>query len=291
MWQVQNLEEELHSKRIIENDLKELEARCVGYEASITEMQPKYQDALNDRGQAAHELQIFKNGQQAIVERNERLTADISTAKNALIVAEAELLAARRQLANSTVPEIAEMQNLKDELAASRRENTVLLGKMASDQNTFTYMQNAYQEASAAAGAANSELSELQAEVATLRVKASANVVRIHEIHAQSESQQLLARIDELTNEKTQLAELLDRKTEENKAMMNGRRQTRGGSVPRSPRLNNTMSPRGPVRVMGNGSRGTSPAPGEAFGSRFSGEALFTGQSGRGKHFGNHLNE
>jgi len=61
----------------------------------------------------------------------------------------------------------------------------------------------------------------------------------------------------------------LEKKSDEIKAFLNGRRPTRGTSVPRSPRMG-TMSPnvreRPIARVFGSGvgSRGNSPAPGDA---------------------------
>jgi len=103
----------------------------------------------------------------------------------------------------------------------------------------------------------------LKEENDILKRKASDNTVEIHRIQASNETKIYLARINELDAEKKELERELGKKNEELKTIMNGRRSTRGTSVPRSPRMN-TMSPNTRInRVMGVSSRGNSPGPGE----------------------------
>ena len=153
-------------------------------------------------------------------------------------------------------------------------------------------MRNSCQQANTAAAEAVNDLSEAQSEIASLTTKASSNTLRIHEIQHSSEIAQHVSRIEELQTENKELEKELDKKNEELRTLLNGRRQTRGTSVPRSPRMGNvgTMSPRPIGRVMGipvsGGSRGTSPAPGEVQRGVWTGEALFQGPQAR---WGTHL--
>lgn len=165
-------------------------------------------------------------------------------------------------------------------------------------QNDLEFIRNQYQTASYEAAESSRRVDALEETIAKLSVKASDNAVHIHKIHHSSEIQQHLDRVKELTADNEELERELEKKSEELRVLMNGRRQTRGTSVPRSPRMGaGTMSPGSrPAmgRVIGNfggqnGSRGNSPAPGDVGmrGSQF-GEALFQGPSNSGR-WGNHL--
>jgi len=147
---------------------------------------------------------------------------------------------------------------------------------------------------SRAAAEANNELNELKEENRVLKRKASENAVRIHEIQASNEIKEHLVRIDGVEAEKAALERELDKKSEELRTVMNGRRATRGASVPKSPRMNNTMSPSTRVsRVIGaNGSRGNSPALGEPIRGMFTGDALFPNiPTGSLQRWPNHLTQ
>lgn len=162
-------------------------------------------------------------------------------------------------------------------------------------QSEMDYMRGHYQTASSAAADARSEIDELKEENGVLARKASNNALEIHKIQSSEEIKQLMDRIDELQASNVEMDRELERKNEELRTLMNGRRSTRGTSVPRSPRMG-TMSPnvreRPISRVLGSGvgSRGNSPAPGDgppfrgAFGF---GDVLFP-EKGAAR-WGNHL--
>ncbi|KAF4632195.1 hypothetical protein G7Y89_g5928 [Cudoniella acicularis] len=259
---IRDLEQDIAKREVAEAELRQrnesLEARCKDLESSIREIQPKFQEALNDQGKET---------------------------------AEEELKAVRIQLSSSTVPEIAEFNKIADEL---RAENTVkerLEKRILSIQNEVEFLRNQYQTTSSAAAEKSKQLERVQEELEKAQEKADENKVRIHEIYNSSEVQQHLDRIKDMTAENEELERELEKKSEEVRALMNGRRQTRGASVPRSPRMGQgTMSPnaRPMGRVMSNRSRGNSPAPGDVpVRGQFS-EALFQAPPGSGR-WGNHL--
>ncbi|KOS19365.1 hypothetical protein ESCO_000393 [Escovopsis weberi] len=130
--------------------------------------------------------------------------------------------------------------------------------RLENSHEDESYVKNAYQDASAAAAAMKSELDSLKALNEELGKKASANAVRIHEIQATNSAINHVRRIEELKTQVRDREAELDRAREELKQLKNGRRETRGVSVPHSPRMG-VLSPR-VNKGYGSASRGTSPA-------------------------------
>jgi chromosome segregation ATPase len=249
-------------------------------ELSIKKIQPRYQEALNDRAHFEKEITSALQEQAKL-----RQKAD---AKDEV---DRELKEARTALSSSAIPEIAEFNKLKEEILALKIEIERLEKRYNSVTNEQSFFLNQYQIASAEASQAIFQNKVYEEELKALRPKCASNAVEIHQIHKDSEISQHLDRIKELTAENAEYERELEKKTEELKALMNGRRgATRGTSVPRSPRLGTgTMSPgTGAVRrVIAQGSRGNSPAPGEFGRPGQFGEALFQGVGGG--RWGNHL--
>lgn len=221
-------------------------------------------------------------------------TAELTKIRGDKAVTDAELSAARKALSSSTIPAIAEFNKLEDELNAMRAENLRLQKRVANMQSEIEYMRGNYQTASSAAADVANEVLALKEENAVLARKASDNAKQIHLIQASSEIKQHLDHIEEIENQKAELERELNKKSEELKTLLHGRRATRATSVPRSPRMG-TMSPNvRDRRVLGAGagvgSRGNSPAPGDAglpYKGTF-GDALMYSEKGSGR-WGNHL--
>jgi chromosome segregation ATPase len=221
-------------------------------------------------------------------------TAELAKVREEKALVDTELAAARTALSSSSIPEVAELQELKDELRAARLDVEKAQKKIGNAQNDMEYMRNNYQKASSAAAEMRNDLDELKSQNAVLSRKASDNAVEIHRIQSKNEIRQYLQIISELEVEKAEVERELEKKSEELRTLLNGRRPTRGTSVPRSPRMG-TMSPgqtsRPMARVLGVGSRGNSPAPGNESGFRGPGtfgDALFA-PPGAANRWGNHL--
>jgi Skp family chaperone for outer membrane proteins len=202
------------------------------------------------------------------------------------------------------------MGKLKEELAKEKSEKERLQKRLTNMQGDLEYMRNNYQNSSTLAAEHASENQALQTELAELREKLKRDMVRIHEIQKSREVEEYRRKVKALKEENAEMERELEKRQDELKAMLNGRRATRGTSVPRSPRMGTggTMSP-GPRpmgRAMQNigmamaggngGSRGNSPVPGELGGFRgtgaFVGEALFQdNRTPGGVRWGNHLQQ
>jgi chromosome segregation ATPase len=273
-----------------------LESRCQDYESSIREIQPKYQEALNDRGQFESEVKLALERESQMRKQRDARDAELRRVKDQMDAVDAELTAARLALTTSTNPQVAELSKMKDEVNRANEETKKLQSRLANMQQDNEYMRTQYQNASDAAVESASDLRDAQALVVELRKRADGNKVRVHEIQRDNENAAHLDTIKELKAENEELLRELEKKDAELKAMLNGRRATRGTSVPRSPRMGGTMSP-GTPRPIGrvlqsSGSRGNSPAPGEFPPNRMGGfgEALFQGPSGpTPARWGNHL--
>lgn len=272
-----------------------LEARNDSLEQSINIIQPKFQEALNERAQ-------FENDMDASIKRETELRAkhdsrflELKRLKEAKKVVDDELSTAHQQLLISSIPSIVEMNQLKEAMHALQVENERLKKRQASLDNDLAFTRNQYQSASQSAGEAVSKNRILEAEVEDLRAAASENAVKIQEMARDSLAEQQTDRIRDLSGENDELVRELDRRTEEFRSSTHARRGgTRGTSVPRSPRMGaGTMSPGGPQRninrVIGAGSRGNSPAPGELPARGIFGEAGHTSGSGAPGRWGNHL--
>lgn len=270
----------------LQKNIKTLNARCEDYERSIKRMQPKFQRALDERSRFERENAQAVKRQSEYEKKLE--VQDEATAKlrdeNAYL--KNELVVARNSLVTSANPSIAELYKAKDDLRAAQIEIERLKKVQASAEKRADYAISLYQENSQQAQEMRNELTSLQSEREGLQRLASAARIEIQKINHDGIIRQQVDKIDELKRERAERERMLAQVTGQLDAYMNGRRTTRGTSVPRSPRMNN-MSPR--PRVLGSmapgsntASRGNSPAPGVFGGDMFQG-----GDAGR--RFGAHL--
>ncbi|KAF7927928.1 hypothetical protein BELL_0059g00060 [Botrytis elliptica] len=270
----------------LNKELKILRSRCEDYEGSIKRIQPKFQRALDERARFEHEnAQAVKR----LSEYERKLEIQGSAAaklreENASL--KIELAVAQTSLATSAVPSVAELQKTKDELRDAQAEIERLKKSHASAEKRADYAASLYQEHSQQTHEMRNKLEALQSERKDLQSEASAARVEIQKVNHDGIIQQQLDSINELKRELAERERMLESVSRQLESYQNGRRTTRGTSVPRSPRMNN-MSPR--PRVIGSmapgsntASRGNSPAPGIFAGDLFQG-----GDAGR--RFGAHL--
>lgn len=253
------LKQKISVEETIREELKSLSTQLHGYQRTIKKVQPKYMEALRDRGifEAQRDTAVDNaNHMKTQVENSRATVTKLKEEKKEL---EAKLAEATAALASSSVPEIARLARAESELGAEQKKVQSLEKKLANAQKDADYVRNVYQEASNKGADLSNENTQLSARVKELEQLASDSLVKIHQINAQVESsgfRQLWE--DEQAVRRHREAEL-ERIREELRVLRNGRRETRQASVPRSPRLG-MMSPRN-GRGAGPGSRGTSPAP------------------------------
>jgi phage-related tail protein len=247
---IAELEARLAAQNVVEAKTREhftsLESQLRSHERTVQSLQPKYMEALGDRG-------TYEKQCQKAVERLEAQTAEVEVLKKKNKLLETKLAEANNTLANSSNPDVAKLATV-DKLEK----------KILGLQNELDYSRKAYQDTSNEHTELNQEHQNLKKQAAELQRRASENLRNIHRIHAQNEMAEVNREIDELRALLENRERELERAKEELKYLKNGRRETRQGSVPRSPRTSAVMSPR--ARGVGGGgggagSRGTSPAP------------------------------
>ncbi|PBP27630.1 hypothetical protein BUE80_DR001391, partial [Diplocarpon rosae] len=275
---VTDLESQLRQKDAMVLEIrqinKDLEARCKDYENSFASIQPRYQEAINDRGSFEHEYNLAMAREIQARKRGDNRDAEILKLREKNTALESELTAARTALANSTIPQAAELVQIREELEQARLGNTSLQKRISTLNNDLDYIRDSYQTASERAMKAQVENHSLASDNALLREKEKTDKVRIHEIQSSHENIELRHENRQLKARVEDLQRASDRMSEELKLLMNGRRATtRGASVPRSPRPGpgSQMSPGSRQSVSRalqyGGSRGNSPAPGDLAGN------------------------
>ena len=246
---------------------QDLEARCKSFEDSIASIQPKYQEALNDRGEFEHQNSLSMAREIRLKKERDNKDAEVIKLRERNAELEAELSAAQTALRTSAVPEAAEFATLRDELAKSRLETEREHKRYVNANNDLDYIRSTFQASSSSAAEHQAEVFRLQTELDAFREKAAHDKVRIHEIQSTNENAQLRRENTELRARLKDVERDYEKKQQEYLAVTNGRRGTRGTSVPQSPRMGNQIqnSPgtRPIGRVLHGGSRGNSPAPGE----------------------------
>jgi chromosome segregation ATPase len=267
--QVDNLEVELQNKQSTEEQLrskvKNLEARLEDYVSTIQKLEPKLLQAIADRRKFQAERDAAKSQAVILTQSIEARVAEIAKLKEDKVNLEKDLATTRTALAHSTVPEIAQLAQTQDKLRVLQADKERLEKRILSMQKDFDFTRDSYQKASSYTTELRNELSELQEQNTILQRKASENIIRVAEIQRANEAKEREERIDELEALLKDRDQELRKKSEELKFKTNGRRETRGTSVPRSPRLGSgAMSPRPRFAQPAGGSRGGSPAPGDA---------------------------
>ena len=230
-----------------------LEGQVRSYEQSFGTIQQKYKEAIGDRG--VFEAKCKKA--ELEVKASESRFQELWSKHDAL---KAELAASKKLLLGSSNPEIAKTARLEKELEEASAQVQSLEKRAVIANKELEYSRIAYQDTSNLFAQVNQENQELKARIADLEHRASDNIRKIHEINAKmlkdSEERQLSEHRAIIRERERELSAA----REELRVLKNGRRETRQGSVPRSPRTS-MMSPRPGRVVAGASSRGTSPAP------------------------------
>ncbi|CZT50830.1 uncharacterized protein RSE6_11890 [Rhynchosporium secalis] len=268
---IAELESRLLEREATETTLREinndLESRCKSFEDSIATIQPKYQEALNDRGKYEYDNVNLLKREAELNSKCDSKDVAIRKLREKLAAVEAELFAAQSALATSSIPEIAKFESLREELANSKLEIEREKKRHANTNRDLDYLRETYQTSSSSAAEHQRIVQALEAEVLVFREKATQDVVRVHEIQKLDENAELRRENINLKARLKDMARDLEKKQEElQAAATNGRRSMRGASMPRSPRIGaghqGSSSGRPSGRSMyGAGSRGTSPAP------------------------------
>lgn len=240
-------------------DKKGVELR--GWVKTVRNFQPKYQQAIRERN-------IFEEERNKMFKEKEKAqkSLDISQARATKLLEEKQELEARLQeLANSDNPNTTAAAQRELDLASSRENAATLERQLAFLKKDVEYARSRYQDASDKAAALGEDNTALKSQVAELEKRASDNVVKLREMSADAARQDAWRLYQDEKAQRLSAERELDRKNDElrNYKSRFGGRETRGSSVPRSPRVRQ-MSSRNTSPVgdnNGNGGSGSGPGP------------------------------
>ena len=177
----------------------------------------------------------------------QRRDETIATLKEENNTLKAQLTEARLALEQSVIPEVAELERLRREKEEAVNARMKAESEMTRTNNLGEYLKTEYTTASSHAMELAAENEDLHIQVASLSKKANGEAVRLKQINLDTQAKMAMQEVDKLKLDLKNVNQILSRKEEELKTKRSGV-GTRGGSVPRSPRV-------------GPSSRGGSPIP------------------------------
>lgn len=227
---------------------------------TVRNFQPKYQQAIRERN-------IFEEERNKMFKEKEKIQKSLEVSQsraNKLLEEKQELEVKLQELANSENPNTTAAAQRELDLASSREHAATLERQIAFLRKDVEYARSRYQDASDKTASVGEDNTALKSQVAELQKKASDNVVKLREISAETARQDAWRLYQDEKAQRLSAERELDRKNEElrNYKSRFGGRETRGSSVPRSPRVRQ-MSSRNtsPVGDNGNGGNGGGPGP------------------------------
>lgn len=232
------------------NELNRLKAQEGNFEKTNQSTKAQLMKYMRGRQEA---LKAATKAQQ----KHEKLEATIDAQKQeikSLTERVSELQSLNEGHANLDVSKFAKIEKALKE-AEERAEREAKAAESAKKDMEF--FRERYQAESQQAHELARHNRELVEEAEKLRLKASDNIIQVNRINTESTAIMFRELYD---GEKVKVLERerVIRTQQEEIKRLNSRRETRQGSVPRSPRLG-VMSPRAPIG-RGGSSRGTSPA-------------------------------
>lgn len=189
---------------------------------------------------------------------------DVSQSKtNKLSEEKHELETKLQELVNSDNPNTTASAQRELDLASARENAATLERQLAFLKKDVEYARSRYQDASDKAASLGEDNTALKSQVAELEKRASDNVVKLRELSAESARRDAWRLYQDEKAQRLSAERELDRKNDELRSYKSrfGGRETRGSSVPRSPRVRQ-MSSRNTSPVGDNGNGGNSSGPG-----------------------------
>ncbi|CAN8095819.1 unnamed protein product [Discula destructiva] len=224
------------------------------YAKTVRHFHPKYREATTDRAafQAERDRAIKQLADcEHKLERTEAKLEKERLEKQQLEKLHERVQSDDQDVAQGAKIEIAEL-NFKSE-----RESAARSLKSANAQ--IDYVQNGWRDASSKMGALRQENAALQVRIRDLETRANDNIVEIHRLNNEGMRDQLRTMYEQERSLRLDREKELERKNEElrNFKTRFGGRETRGSSVPRSPRIrqmsSRNTSPVGDIAGGGGG--------------------------------------
>ncbi|ROW08822.1 hypothetical protein VMCG_02747 [Cytospora schulzeri] len=249
---IEKLEDLVDQAKHLKSALDQKGEELKSWVKTVRQFQPKYKEAMKDRRDFEEERdKVLKEKEktQKLVETSETKVSKLSEEKR-------ELEAKLQELTKSENPDTAVAAQREVDLKASQEMVTSLEKQITYLKKDVDFTRGRYQDASDKAASLGEENAELRKKVADLETRASDNVVKLRQISVETARKETWRLYQDERAQRLDLERELDKKNEELRAYKSrfSGRETRGSSVPRSPRVRH-MSSRNtsPVADGGNG--------------------------------------
>lgn len=220
---------------------------------TIRRFEPKYYEAIGDRGN-------FEQQRDQVIKGRDRLQKELDrreTQVTRLTEEKKELEDRLQELTKADNPDLAASAQREIDLKLAQEKAVFLERQIKITEETLSYAQSRYQDASDKAGTLGKENREQQLQIKDLETRANAIVVEIRRMNIQRTDAKLRQMYEQEKALRLDREREIDRKNEEMRSYKSrfGGRETRGSSVPRSPRVRQ-MSSRNTSPVGDNGGNG-----------------------------------
>ncbi|KAI9659780.1 MAG: hypothetical protein M1829_006542 [Trizodia sp. TS-e1964] len=251
--QLRSKNEELtkHAAELTEK-LKSEKLNVHDHVTALNDLQYRYEELRQDIIAAKQDRKASIDSATEAFRRREAYSLRISTLNNEKTELTNQLKEARQALSSSSIPEVAELENVRANLRKALADVARLEKKLTSTNNDFEFTRSQYQIASTAAAESARELVTVQEENEALVEKAKGEELKVLKYKEQRETQQLRDTVEYLRQDLAKKDEMLRKKDEQ--LLMFGGVMTRSMSVPRSPRGGSRANSRA-------NSRASSPLP------------------------------
>lgn len=229
------------------------------YAKTVRRFEPKYKEAIGDRGKFSIERDNVLKRTAYLEKQLQRTEAKLEQVKSDKQQHEKEQHEKLQELSKSDDSDVALAAKTKMTEDALESTNKALIQKLSLKQKEADYANTSYREVSQQMASVIKENAELKLRIRDLETRADANVVEIRRINNARMDDQLRSMYEQEKAMRLDREKEIERKNEEmrNYKARFGGRDTRGSSVPRSPRVRQ-MSSRNtsPVGDNGGGANG-----------------------------------
>ncbi|ROT43109.1 hypothetical protein SODALDRAFT_347918 [Sodiomyces alkalinus F11] len=245
---------------IMHKQISRMSKQLKSYDSTHNTIQQQHLSALSDRAS-------FERERNQALEKEKAAVARLETSEAKILELEAKLAKASEALTASGDTRLADLVAKEKELEAATAKILDLEKKVKNRETDLEYMREVLQNERQAANTMLKENREFREDNAKLQQQVAQNLAKIHQINAKGGLEELQRLVTDAQAIALDRENELERVREELRTAKYGRRETRGASVPRSPRMG-VMSPRTGrggmgIAISGTGatpSRGTSPA-------------------------------
>ncbi|KUI71745.1 hypothetical protein VM1G_06595 [Cytospora mali] len=264
---IEKLEDLVDQIKHLKNALDQKGEELKSWVKTVRQFQPKYKNAMKDRRDFEEERDKAlkeKEKTQKLLDASETKVSKLSEEKR-------EIETKLRELTKSENPDTAAAAQREVDLKGSQEMVASLERQINYLKEDVDFTRSRYQDASDKAAALGEENAELRKKVADLETKASDNVVKLRQISVDTARKEAWRLYQDEKAQRLDRERELDKKNEELRAYKSrfSGRETRGSSVPRSPRVRQVSSRNtSPVADGGNGSGNGSGPMSSVFGPR-----------------------